>query len=159
MTVRGPTDPEARARIGEDRITLFRNNLEASASTNFDKRAYPPADATDQVSCRPDFTVLVYPAYLVTRGKDRLNPDIRVRQECPPMFLAHAADDPVPAANSVVLFQALRRAGVSAELHVFASGGHGFGLRPSKHTSSTWPRLCADWMRAQGLLKPSGARR
>jgi acetyl esterase/lipase len=127
-------------------------HLSASVSCNFDRRAYEPIDAVDKTSCRPDFAVLVYPAYLLAKGSDELAADIRVRKECPPTFFAHAADDPIKADNSVQMFRALRRAGVTAELHVYASGGHGFGLRPSKHPCSTWPERCADWMRSQGLL-------
>jgi CubicO group peptidase (beta-lactamase class C family)/acetyl esterase/lipase len=129
-------------------------HLAAAAATNFDKRAYEPVDDIDKVSCRPDFAVLVYPAYLIARGKDELSPDIRVRKECPPMFLVHAGDDPISAENSVRMYLALKRVGVKAELHVYASGGHGFGLRPSRQPCSTWPQRCADWMRSQGILKP-----
>ena len=129
-------------------------HLTAMTSTNFDRRGYEPVDDADRVSCRPDFAVLVYPAYLIARGKDELSPDIRVRKECPPMFLVHAGDDPISAENSVRMYLALKRVGVKAELHVYASGGHGFGLRPSRQPCSTWPQRCADWMRSQGILKP-----
>lgn len=128
-------------------------HLTASTSTNFDRRAYESLDDVDKLSCRPDFTVLIYPAYLVVKDKDELQPDIRVRKECPPTFFAHAADDPVKADNSVQMFLGLRRAGVPAELHIYGSGGHGFGLRPSDHACSTWPKRCEEWMRGQGLLK------
>jgi acetyl esterase/lipase len=80
---------------------------------------------------------------------------VRVRKEVPPMFFAHAGDDGVVAENSVVTYLALKKAGVPAELHVYASGGHGFGLRPSARPCSTWPQRCAEWMKAQGLLKPA----
>jgi acetyl esterase/lipase len=133
-------------------------HLTAAAATNFDKRAYSPVDKIDKVSCRPDFAVLVYPAYLTAPDKDRLASDIRVRKECPPMFFAHAGDDGVTAENSVRMYLALKQAGVTAELHVYASGGHGFGLRPSKHPCSTWPKRCAGWLRAQGFLKPTSKR-
>jgi acetyl esterase/lipase len=130
-------------------------HLAAAASTNFDKPAYEPLDGIDKVSCRPDFAVLIYPGYLVGRDKNELAPDICVRKECPPMFFVHAGDDGVKAENSVLMYLALKRAGVPAELHVYASGGHGFGLRPSGKPVSTWPRRCADWLRSQGLLKPN----
>jgi acetyl esterase/lipase len=128
-------------------------HLAAATATNFDKRAYEPIDEIDKLNCRPDFAVLVYPAYLVRRDNDELAPDMRVRKECPPMFFVHAGDDRVAADNSVRMYLALKRAGVPAELHVYASGGHGFGLRPSQKACSTWPQRCADWMRTQGLLK------
>jgi acetyl esterase/lipase len=128
-------------------------HLTASASTNFDRRAYTPMDEIDKVSCRPDFAVLIYPAYLLDKDNKELAPDIRVRKECPPMFFAHAADDGVKAENSILTYLALKRAGVRGELHVYASGGHGFGLRASKHPCSTWPKRCAEWLRSQGFLK------
>ena len=71
------------------------------------------------------------------------------------MFFVHASDDGVPPENSVVTWLALKAAGVPAELHVYSSGGHGFGLRPSKQPCSTWPRRCANWLRSQKFLKPA----
>jgi acetyl esterase/lipase len=129
-------------------------HLTAAAATNFDKRAYEPLDDVDKVSCRPDFAVLVYPAYLAVKDKEDLMPDIRVSKETPPCFFAHAADDGVSAENSVQMYRALRKAGVKAELHIYASGGHGFGLRPSDHPCCTWPQRCAEWLQAQGI-KPA----
>jgi acetyl esterase/lipase len=132
-------------------------HLAAAASTNFDRRAYAPLDDLDKVSCRPDFAVLVYPAYLAARDKDELKPDIRVRKDCPPMFLVHADDDRLKSDNSVLMYLALKRAGVPAELHVYARGGHGFGLRPSDDPCSTWPQRCAEWLRSQGFIKQSAS--
>lgn len=126
-------------------------HLAAAAATNFDRRQYAALDDVDQVSCRPDFAVLVYPAYLT--AEERLATEIRVSSQTPPVFFAHAADDRISPENSIRMFLALKRAGVPAELHVFASGGHGFGLRPSEHTSATWPRLCEAWMRSRGLVR------
>lgn len=130
-------------------------HLSASASTNFDRRAYETVDDVDRVSCRPDFAVLVYPAYLVAKDRDELSPDIRVRKDCPPTFLAHAADDPIKPDNSLFMHLALRRAGVPSELHIYGSGGHGFGLRPSDEPCASWPARCNDWLSRQGLLKPA----
>ncbi len=128
-------------------------HLTAWTATNFDKRAYEPVDEIDKVSCRPDFAVLVYPAYLLGKDRRELAPDIRVTKDSPQMFLVHAANDPISADNSIIMDLFLRKAGVSAELHVYASGGHGFGLRPSAEPCSTWPQRCADWMRSRRLLK------
>lgn len=127
-------------------------HLTAATATSFNQRSYDSIDDIDKVSCRPDFAVLIYPAYLVS-DKDELSPGIRITKECPPMFFAHAGDDRVKADNSVLMYLALKRAGVPAELHVYAAGGHGFGLRPSSSPSSTWPQRCAEWFRDQGLLK------
>jgi acetyl esterase/lipase len=132
-------------------------HLTAWASTNFDKRAYDAIDDVDKVSCRPDFAVLIYPAYLTPKDKDELAPDIRVSKDTPPTFFAHAGDDGVRCENSIIMYEALKKAGVRAELHVYASGGHGFGLRPSDKPCSTWPQRCAEWMKAQGLLKADAA--
>ena len=128
-------------------------HLTAWTATNSDKRSYEPTDAIDKVSCRPDFVVLVYPAYLVAKDKDELAPDIRVTKESPPTFFAHAGNDGVKAENSVAMYLALKKAGVAAELHVYTTGGHGFGLRPSAQPCSTWPQRCAEWMKSQGYLK------
>lgn len=128
-------------------------HLSAIASTNFDQRHYEAIDAIDKVSCRPDFTVLVYPAYLTEGEGLDLAPEIRVTAETPPTFFAHADDDRISSKNSVAMYLALKAAGVSADLHIYAAGGHGFGLRPSDSPCSTWPARCEQWMRQQGLLQ------
>jgi acetyl esterase/lipase len=128
-------------------------HLAASVSCNFDKRAYEPIDPIDQVSCRPDFAVLLYPAYLVVRDKLDLAPDIRIRKECPPTFIVHAGDDGlVKVDNCLQAYRALKMAGVPAELHIYTTGGHGFGLRPNDRPSSTWPQRCGEWLKARGFL-------
>ena len=128
-------------------------HLTASTATNFDKRTYDAIDEIDKESCRPDFAVLVYPAYLVDKSKTKLNPDIRVSGKTPPIFLAHAGDDPIEVENSVAMYLALKEAKVRSELHVYSAGGHGFGLRKSNMPCSTWPERCAAWFRQQGILK------
>jgi len=131
-------------------------HLTAVAETNYDKRAYDPIDDTDKVSCRPDFAVVVYPGGVIARGTGHLVPDVRVTKDTPPTFLMQASDDSVGVENSVQLYLALKRAGVSAELHVFATGGHGYGMRPGKTPTADWPKRCEDWMRARGILnKPA----
>lgn len=119
-------------------------HLAAALATNSDLRTYKLLDAVDSVSCRPDFAVLIYPAYLITEGSEALVPMMRVRKDCPPTFFVHAANDHVLATNSVALFSALRHAGVPAELHVYATGGHGFGM--GSGATASWPALCAEWM-------------
>jgi len=127
-------------------------HLTAAASTNFDKRAYDAIDDIDRLSCRPDFAVLIYPGGIVEKGE--MSPEIRVSKETPPTFFAHANDDPVTPENSAMLYLKLKRAGVSSELHIFASGGHGFGLRPSEHPCSAWPKRCEEWLKNRGFLEP-----
>jgi acetyl esterase/lipase len=129
-------------------------HLSSTALTNYDKRHYKPLDAIDKVSCRPDFGVLIYPAYLVDKKtKTKISPELRINKNTPPVFFVHAEDDPVPVEGSVRFWQELRRHGVSSELHVFPKGGHGYGLRSSKFPVTTWPSLCADWLKSSDLLK------
>ena len=132
-------------------------HLAAWSSTNYDKRAYDAVDAADETSCRPDFAVMVYPGGVTKRGSSELAPEIRVTSQTPPSFFAHAGDDRVSPENSVQMYLALKRAGVPAELHIYASGGHGFGMRPTGKPTATWPKRCEEWLRDQGILKPNAA--
>lgn len=125
-------------------------HLSATLSTNYDKRTYPTVDKTDETSCRPDFTVLVYPAYLIEG--DKLAPEFTINDKTPPTFFAHAYDDKIGPENSIAYFLELKKNKVPAELHVYSAGGHGFGMRPSDKPAATWPARCAEWMKMQGLL-------
>jgi acetyl esterase/lipase len=132
-------------------------HLAAWASTNFEKRSYDAVDDADKVDCRPDFTALIYPAYLL-KGKGWSGPEmadeIQVSSQTPPTFLAHAGNDPVTVEASVRYHLALKRANVPTELHVYASGGHGFGMKPIDKPIVEWPKRLEEWMRSRGLLKP-----
>ena len=104
------------------------------------------------MSCRPDFAVVVYPAYL--EGTERgmgSNPNIPVTKETPPTFLVQAEDDRAHVDSSIDYFLALKRAGVPAELHVYAEGGHGYGLRRTKLPVTRWPELVEEWMKTIGM--------
>ena len=127
-------------------------HLAAAASTNYDKRQYDPLDDADKLSCRPDFTVLIYPGGLVKQGASELSAEIRVTPQTPPCFFAHAGDDGCSPENSLAMYRALRAAKVAAELHIYAGGGHGFGLRPSGNPCCTWPQRCEEWLRASMIL-------
>ena len=135
-------------------------HLALATATHFDQRGYEPIDEIDKISCRPDFAVAVYPGYLIAQhpagvetNKNILAPYIRIPNSTPPIFLVHATDDPVAGAeNSVVMYLALKQANVSAELHVFAAGGHGFGVRQSSLPCSTWTDRCVAWLQNQGVL-------
>jgi hypothetical protein len=129
-------------------------HLAAVTSTNYDRRQYDALDDTDTVSCRPDFAVLVYPAYLTSGG--HLSPEVRVGPQTPPVFFALAGDDPISAEGSVAMYLALRQVKVPAELHIYSKGGHGFGLRPSGNPCSTWPQRCELWLRDVHMLKSIG---
>jgi len=129
-------------------------HLSAAASTNFDKQTYEPVDPADRLSARPDFAMLIYPAYLVTDEKaedPKVAPELTVTEETPPTIIIMTGDDKFTA-GALFYYRALRTAGVPAELHVYPTGGHGYGLRPSAHTVCTWPKRCEDWMRNLGVL-------
>ena len=112
-----------------------------------------PVDAKDQASCRPDFAVLIYPGGITKRGSDELDAEIHVSSQSQPTFLAVATDDTGPAIGTASYYLALKRAGVPAELHAYAAGGHGFGMRKGDRPAASWPARCEDWMREQGILK------
>jgi acetyl esterase/lipase len=119
------------------------------------KALYEPQDADDRLSCRPDFACLIYPAYFCDEKNQLLGEwSEKITKETPPLFLAHAADDPVTCHSSVGLFAAAQKAGASAELHLWESGGHGYGLRPQKGKPVTtdWPVQCEKWLLQRGLL-------
>ncbi len=116
------------------------------------KRHYEPVDDTDQSDASPDFSVLVYPAWLVERDNShQLIEEIQVTDQTPPMFFAHAFDDRVSCMSSVTLFSELQKRGIASSLHVFASGGHGFGGRDAGSPTDAWKGLCETWMREQGF--------
>ena len=121
-------------------------HLASLLGTNFQENAYEAGDAIDQVSCRPDFMILGY-------GAVELSQAARVTAETPPTFLFCTSDDPsVPPQRSVNFYLALQKAKVPAEMHVYESGGHGYGLGVRGGSVANWPIRCADWMRARGLL-------
>ncbi len=117
-----------------------------------DERQYAEADAIDEHPCRPDFAILVYPAGFTSKDTPVLRDYIHVPVDPPPMFFVHAFDDRVSADNSLILASALRNAGGSAELHIFATGGHGYGLRPTTEAVTRWPVRAGEWLHEQGLL-------
>ena len=119
----------------------------------FADRQYPASDDVDQVSSRPDFAILIYPAYLVDKDDPKLRSDVPVSKASPPMFLAHAFDDPVTVHSSLALATELKKSGVSAELHVFATGGHGYGIRNTNEPVNSWPARCGEWLARTGWLK------
>lgn len=124
----------------------------ATVSAGALPRLYAAVDAADAAPCRPDFSVLVYPAWLVEYGTTALLPEVEVAPGAPPAFLVHAHDDGHSSESSIAYYLALKRLQVPAELHLYASGGHGYGLRPSAHAVHTWPARCRDWLAARGLL-------
>lgn len=128
-------------------------HLAIATATTFEKRAYEPQDATDRVSCRPDFAILVYPGYLKAKDKDELSPALSIPPGTPPVFLAHGDEDIIsPPQHSVCMYLALKRAGIPAELHVYAQSAHDFAVRSNDHPCSAWTKACEQWLRHQGFL-------
>lgn len=131
-------------------------HLAAALSTHFDQRLYAAVDPADQLSCRPDFAVIVYPGYLALAEENFTpNPEIQVTDQTPPSFIVQAENDPVHVENAVVYFMALKSAKVPAELHIFADGGHGYGLRRTALPVTTWPLLVDTWLHTIGVLSSS----
>jgi acetyl esterase/lipase len=144
-------------------------HLVAAVSTHFAQRTYRPVDAADALSCRPDFAIAVYPGHLwahederrATRNQEdlRLRPDIRVRADTPPTFLLQAENDNVDGVEqSLAYYVALQKAGVPTELHLYAKGGHAFGLRAANLAIGRWPQLVEQWLRTIGMLGPQNDR-
>jgi acetyl esterase/lipase len=113
--------------------------------------AYRPVDAIDQLSSRPDFAVALYPGHLCRSGS--FEPSIHVTKGTPPTFLLQAWNDPVdPICNSILYATALNKSGVPSEIHLFAKGGHAFGLRDKEHPVAAWPTLVENWLKEVGVL-------
>ncbi len=150
-------------------------HLSAAMSTHFAKRLYPAVDAADKESCRPDFAVVIYPGHLSlsaaesdgrqgtkkfvvphAAGADNeysLNPDLHVSGQTPPTFLLQAEDDHVDNVDdSLAYYIALKSAGVPVEMHLYAQGGHAFGLRRTKSPITGWTELVETWLRTIGMI-------
>jgi acetyl esterase/lipase len=135
-------------------------HLVADVSTHWSKRVYPAVDAADTQSCRPDFGIALYPGHMRANATSEygLNPRVPVTAQTPPTFLLQAVDDPVdPVENSLVYYLALKKAGVPVEYHLYAKGGHGFGLRRTTAAITRWPELVETWMGTIGVT-PAKAR-
>jgi len=144
--------------IAADRIGIVGfsagGHLAIATATSFEKSTYEPVDEIDKLSCRPDFAIPVYSGYLKATDKDELASGLSVPKGTPPVFLVHGGADLISdPEHSIVMYRALKRAGVPAELHLYANAAHDFGVRKVDNPCSTWTQSCAAWMQAQGLLK------
>ncbi|MDB6031633.1 MAG: xylanase [Verrucomicrobiales bacterium] len=121
-------------------------------STN--ERSYSPIDKSDELEAKPNFSMLIYPAYLTIREKDdAVAPEVAVTTNTPPTFIAMTEDDPIRVETALFYTLALKQAKVPVELHIYPKGGHGYGLRRTKNLVTTWPDRAAEWMNSQGFLK------
>ncbi len=128
-------------------------HLAARLSTGYAEKTYELSQAADALSCRPDFSILIYPAYLFDKGSDALvASDLPVTSKTPPTFLAMAFDDQVGPENILRFALALKEVDVPTELHLYPAGGHGFGLRKTDQPVTWWPERCEEWMKASGFL-------
>jgi len=129
-------------------------HLAIATATGFERRTYEPVDDVDTISCRPDFAIGVYSGFLKAKDKDEIAPGLHIPPGTPPIFLAHGGADIVsPPEHSVIMYLALKKAGIPAELHIYATAAHDFGVRPIDHPCSTWTQACAAWLKHQGFLK------
>jgi acetyl esterase/lipase len=131
-------------------------HMVAAVSTHFGHRLYPAVDAADKESCRPDFAVALYPGHLwIDDKKFELNPDIdiHITRQTPPTFLLQNEDDRVDRVeDSLSYYAALKKAGVPVEMHLYAQGGHAFGLRRTKLPVTGWPQLVETWLGTIGMI-------
>jgi acetyl esterase/lipase len=123
-------------------------HLSAAMANLHEHRLYEPVDEADKLSCRPDFSVVIYPGYLALADQNYApNPEIKPGPQTPPSFVLQAEDDPVHMENAMVYYQQLKNAKVPAELHIYADGGHGYGLRATGDSAAVWPRDVERWLR------------
>lgn len=130
-------------------------HLTVMSGVQYNTKCYERVDEADDVSCRPDFICPIYAAYLGDKYNDRvaeLGPLVSVTKDTPPTFMAVTWDDSMRGAQSALLFARLREHGVPAELHAYAKGGHGYGMRPSEHPVSKWNEHLHAWLKTSGFL-------
>lgn len=134
-------------------------HLAMAAATGFGHRTYEPVDEVDEISCRPDFAIPVYSGFLKVKDKDEPNPALQIPANAPPVFLVHGSEDIVsPPENSVFMYLALKKANIPAELHIYASTTHDFGVRDTDQPYSAWKDACVRWLKQQGLLETPAAK-
>jgi acetyl esterase/lipase len=115
---------------------------------------YKAIDEIDQLSCKPAFSMLVYPWRILDSKSNQLLQPIKVTRTTPPAFIVHTHDDGSTSVGAAMLYIAHKRNQVPAELHVYQNGGHGYGLRPRPNSViSSWPDRATEWMRIRGLIE------
>jgi acetyl esterase/lipase len=127
-------------------------HLAAVLSTGPRERTYPKIDGADEMDFRPNFTVLIYPGYLAgEKLGSELAPEFKVTKETPQAFIAMSADDPVHVEHALIYASALQKEKVPFELHIYPTGGHGYGLRKTDEPVTTWPERLEEWFKARGI--------
>lgn len=118
------------------------------------ERTYPKVDEADGASSRPDFVMLVYPAYLSVGDKgETLAPEAKPSSQTPPTFIVQAEDDKPFIGGTLLYYRALTDAKATAEIHLYSAGGHGYGLRRTHDPVTNWPQLAEAWLRYQKILR------
>ena len=146
-----------RLNISPERIGIMGfsagAHLSAMVCNSYTERTYPAADRFDNVSMRPDFCLLVYPAYLSGNTFGTLAPEINVTKDTPPTMLVHTEDDKALINSSLFYYFALKEAGAPVVMHLYNDGGHGYGMRDTKATVNEWPDRAESWMRSIGVIE------
>jgi acetyl esterase/lipase len=151
-------DHAGKAGIDTGRIGIMGfsagGHLAATLSNNYSKRVYEVQDDADLVSCRPNFAILIYPAYLTVKDEaDKIAPELPVSSNTPPTFLVQTEDDGIRVENSLYYYLALKKEKVPAEMHIYSGGGHGYGMRGTGNGIATWPLRLKEWLEASKFLK------
>jgi acetyl esterase/lipase len=129
-------------------------HLAVMAALKGKERNYPVDAALEADDPTPSFAIPIYPAYLTTNRSDGpLQREVVVTEHSPPMCLIHAHDDPWTAAGSALLYLEYKKLGRPCELHVYAKGGHGFGMKPNGQPVNAWPDRAVEWMRSMGYVR------
>ncbi|WP_051945925.1 alpha/beta hydrolase [Verrucomicrobium sp. BvORR106] len=124
-------------------------HLCVNATLHPNDRTYPQDPALDVADATPAFSIPVYPAYLTEKGNDfQLKPEFKVGPTAPPICLIHAHDDKITPAGSALLYLEYKKANLSAELHIFSKGGHGYGMKKGPNPVNEWPQRVGEWLKA-----------
>ncbi|QWT19709.1 alpha/beta hydrolase [Bacillus sp. NP157] len=127
--------------------------------SNHAKRSYKPVDDADKQSVRPDFAIALYPGHLWTKPGLTLDPQVKIDPHAPPTLIVQAEDDATDdIRESLTYYLALQQAKVPVEMHLYAKGGHAFGLRKTDNAITEWPALAERWMTGLGMIGGAGAK-
>jgi acetyl esterase/lipase len=129
-------------------------HLSAVLSNHKDERTYSVVDDADQLSTRPDFVMLIYPAYLANK-QGVVSPELTISSNTPPTLIVQTQDDSIPVEGALAYYAALKALKVPVEMHLYGKGGHGYGMRPSENAVSDWPKLAERWFRSIGVAGES----